>query len=173
MLIDITEPVTSESYVSDILIAVSDEIDETRKSRPSYALYRQKSESWEQVLKGLSKALWREYDREVEDAFYAYQKVAEDYFFALGVDDAIHGRFRFEADYTAGVVTPGLDCAENRLEQVCRHFARQLAPDDRESFSAYYEAKKEMILDGRYIWYRYGLEFIQGLFRRVQYETVS
>lgn len=161
---------SSDKFVSLFLIEMRADVFYHRKSLPSYERYSKTMKDWATIQKQLDKSLFREYDNVLTPAFIEYERLKSEYFWTMGLTDAMNQRIQDMAVIETETDLPDPLGVELRLDQACKHYISQLEEKYRANCAEHLRVWKDWEDSGRYLYYRHGVEFAQKLLGRTGFK---
>lgn len=153
----------------EFVMTFSDQVDLAvvayRSRQPEFEKYQWGRTDWSNVLDKLDKSLYWEYENEVVTAAANLEGLCGDFFWVLGLKDAVAGHIKSREDILAHADIPGWEDAEKQLATVCDHFTSRLSKENKSKCSEHLKMRKELIKESRYLYYCHGVEFTQAWLR--------
>ena len=161
---------TSDEFVDLFLIEMREEISSYRRLLPSFELYNEALKNWSVVQKQLDKSLFWEYDNLLTPAFIEYERLKSEYFWTMGLVDALNQRIQDMAVIETEMDLPDPLGVEFRLDQACEHYIGQLEKEYRAKCREHLRIWKEWEKSDRYLYYKHGVGFAQKLLGRTGFK---
>ena len=157
----------SKEFLDELLAHTTDAAASDFRSTQCYAEFERQETIWADFLKTLDQAAAEDYEETVEQAFAAYQQLLGDYFWTLGLIQAVEQYLQNDRDSGSPKRTPeAIIDAENALQETRVHFMECLSPVNRKIYAQYWGARKTAIdISSTYCGW-YGMEFAKGLLAR-------
>lgn len=159
--------IASDEFVDSFMTEIRIEIYPQRKSLPNYEHYTKTVTEWSAIKRTLDESFFRAYDDVLTLAFIDYEKLISEFFWTLGLVDAVNQRIQDMTVIETGTDLPDPSGVESNLNRVCEHYISRLEEKYRAKCSEHLRVWKEWASSGRYLYYKHGVEFTQKLLGRM------